>query len=120
MQGNNLTFRSVNAKRRILVIEDEMINREILGIMLGDNYEVSFAETGAEALKILETQHGALSLLLLDLNLPDMMGIDILIRVKSDGHTARLPVIVRHAVNQSAADCNLIADKLLIICCITS
>ena len=31
--------------------------------------------------------------------------------------SARLPVIVRHAVNQSAADCNLIADKLLMICC---
>ena len=105
MQGNNLTFRSVNAKRRILVIEDEMINREILGIMLGDNYEVSFAETGAEALKILETQHGALSLLLLDLNLPDMTGIDILRLVKSDGRTARLPVIVMTADQDSEVEC---------------
>ncbi len=105
MPDSNLTFRSANAKRRILVIEDEMINREILGFMLSETYDVSFAETGAQALEILEVQHGALSLLLLDLNLPDMKGMDILRRIKSDERTARLPVIVMTADQNSEVEC---------------
>ncbi len=36
-------------RRRILVVEDEMINREILGNILGPLYEVAFAENGLEA-----------------------------------------------------------------------
>lgn len=33
-------------KRRVLVVDDEEINRDILGNILGDQYEVDFAENG--------------------------------------------------------------------------
>ena len=39
-------------------------------------------------------RHGAPVLILLDLNLPDMQGTDILARVKSDEHLKRVPVVV--------------------------
>ena len=38
--------------------------------------------------------HGGPALILLDLNLPDMSGIDILTRIKSDGPLKRTPVVV--------------------------
>ena len=105
MPESHLKFHSSKGKRRILVIEDELINRELLGFMLQDTYEVSFAETGAQALDYLETRYETLSLVLLDLNLPDMKGIDILRRIKSDGRTALIPVIVMTADQDAEVEC---------------
>ena len=105
MPESHLKFHSANGKRRILVVEDEFINREILGFMLRDSYDVSFAETGEMALQLLEEQYRTLSIVLLDLNLPDMKGMDILRRIKSDGRTALLPVIVMTADQEAEVEC---------------
>ena len=100
-----MKFHSAHGKRRILVIEDEMINREILGFMLEESYEVLFAETGARALELLDAECETLSIVLLDLNLPDMKGIDILRKIKSEGRTAKLPVIVMTADQEAEVEC---------------
>ena len=92
-------------RRRILVVEDEWINREILKLMLERDYDVVFAETGAQALDILGEQFRTLSLVLLDLNLPDMKGIDILRTIKGTQRTALLPVIVMTADQDSEVAC---------------
>ena len=105
MPESHLKFHSSNGKRKILVIEDELINREILGYMLQDSYNVIFAETGRQAQTILETHYGTLSLVLLDLNLPDMKGIDILCDIKGNGRTAALPVIVMTADQDAEVEC---------------
>ena len=105
MPESHLKFHSTGGKRRILVVEDERINREILGYMLGDTYEIIFAETGAEARELLEKHYGTLSLVLLDLNLPDMRGMDILGEIRSDGLNAQLPVIVMTADQNSEVEC---------------
>ncbi len=97
-------FHSSGDKRRILVVEDEEINREILCYMLEGSYEVICAENGAQALEALDAS-GPLSLILLDLNLPDMKGMDILRRIKSDRRTALLPVIVVTADQDSEVEC---------------
>ena len=105
MPESHLKFHSANGKRRILVIEDEFINREILGYMLRDSYDLIFAETGAKALELLEEQQDTLSLVLLDLNLPDMKGMDILRRVKSEDFNAQLPVIVMTVDQDAEVEC---------------
>ncbi len=92
-------------KRRVLVIEDELINREILGMMLGDSFNVLFAETGRRAMELLETESETLSLVLLDLNLPDIKGIEILRSMKGEGPTALLPVIVMTADQDAEVEC---------------
>ena len=92
-------------RRRILVIEDEKINRMILGNILRETYDVVFAETGAQALEILNGQFRTLSLVLLDLNLPDMYGVDILRRIKADAVTAVLPFIVMTADQDAEVQC---------------
>jgi diguanylate cyclase (GGDEF)-like protein len=90
-------FRAMNGKRRILLVEDEPINQDILAMILEDTYEVIPALTGAEALETVEAEAETLSLILLDLNLPDMHGLDVLRRLKGDARYARLPVIVMTA-----------------------
>ena len=62
MPQNHLKFHSTNGKRRILIVEDEMINREILAHLFQDAYNVVFAQTGAQAIEIIGEQHEMLSL----------------------------------------------------------
>ena len=54
-----------NIKRSVLVVDDEEINREILGGILEEHYEVLYAEDGQKALEIIEQQGPLLSLVLL-------------------------------------------------------
>ena len=105
MLESHAKFHSAAGKRKILVVEDEMINRLLLGNMLQEQYDVVLAEDGSRTLEILEKEYGTLSLVLLDLNLPDMKGIDILQWIISDGRMARLPVIVITADEGAEVDC---------------
>lgn len=97
MPDNHLRFHSANGKRRILVVEDEAINQEMLRLILQDTYEIIPALTGTEALKAIGEQYETLSLVLLDLNLPDMHGMEVLRQMKASAATALLPVIVMTA-----------------------
>ena len=105
MPESSLKAQFGSERRRILVIEDEMINREILGAMLRDSYDIVFAETGAQALSVLFSEFRTLSLVLLDLNLPDMNGMEILCRSREDAMTARLPFIVMTADHEAEVEC---------------
>jgi DNA-binding NtrC family response regulator len=75
----------------ILVIDDEEIIREALeALLMGEGYQVATAATGAQGLERL--QHGAFDVVLLDLMLPDRLGLDVLgdIRRMDD----ELPVVM--------------------------
>lgn len=65
-------------KRRVLVVDDEDVNRELLGNMLSEHYEVSYAANGEEALEKLFDRSARYSLVLLDLLMPLMSGIELL------------------------------------------
>ena len=81
-------------KRQILIVEDEFVNREILKAYLEPEYEVLCAETGEEAREKIRAGFDIISLILLDLNLPDMHGMDILRWIRDDTHFSKIPVIV--------------------------
>lgn len=98
-------FSADSGRRKILVVEDEYINREMLRLMIQDDYDVMFAETGEQAIELAEENQDVLSLVLLDLNLPDMMGVDILRKMKDHENTARLPVIVMTADAEAEVEC---------------
>ena len=42
-------------KRRVLVVDDEVINRELLGAMLSQTFDIAFASNGKEAMEALTT-----------------------------------------------------------------
>ena len=91
-------------ERRILVVEDEFVNQEILKSLIGEAYEVVPAYTGAEAMELVRTQHETLSLILLDLNLPDIQGLELLRRIREDAAFSRLPVIVMTADREAEVE----------------
>ena len=85
---------SVIPKRRILIVDDEYINREILGNILSAHYEVSYAENGAQAFEMVSDRRTRYSLILLDLLMPEMDGFEFLEKVKADERLMSIPVIV--------------------------
>ncbi|OON85173.1 hypothetical protein BXO88_13510 [Oribacterium sp. C9] len=92
-------------RRRILVVEDEMINREILGNILGPLYEVAFAENGLEAWKLLNDGQYLFSLILLDLIMPFMDGFELLQKIKKDEVLKSIPVIVMTSEKEAEVQC---------------
>lgn len=85
---------TTKTSKKIFVIEDDALYREALSDYLSDNYEVMTAESGETALKALSNGHT--DLILLDINLPDQDGVEILKKIKSS--RPRLPVIMLTAV----------------------
>ena len=81
-------------KRKVLVVDDEYINREILGNMLCDTYEVIYASDGQEALDKLDNAKGKISLVLTDLMMPGLDGFGFLEKYKEDKRFSNIPVIV--------------------------
>ena len=65
-------------RRKILIVEDEPINRMMLGNMLGEGYEQLYAADGIEALEQIKTHREDLALVLLDLQMPRMSGMEVL------------------------------------------
>ncbi len=91
-------------KRQILIVEDEFVNREILKAYLEPEYEVLCAETGEEAREKIRAGFDIISLILLDLNLPDLHGMDILRWVREDTHFSKIPVIVMTSDKESEVE----------------
>ena len=88
----------MNSEQPLLLIEDDEIDvltfkRSLKEIHLLNQLYV--AGDGEEALSILRTpSHGRPCLILLDLNMPRMMGLEFLRIVKHDDHLKRIPVII--------------------------
>jgi len=81
------------SKAKILIVEDELDIRELIALHLGrEGYPVDQCESGADGLKKIQENH--YQLIVLDWMLPDMSGLDILKRVKSNEGTKALPVIM--------------------------
>ena len=105
MLKNHEKFHSANGKRTILVADDEQINRAILGAILENDFEVLYAENGKEALEILEENREIISVVLLDLMMPVMSGMDLLRHLKEEPELQRIPVIVLTSDQTAEIEC---------------
>ena len=91
-------------KRRILIVDDELINREILKFILEEDYEPLTAEDGESALEIIRAYGEDLSLILLDLLMPGMHGLEVLQIMQDDPVMKKIPVIVLTADRQAEVE----------------
>lgn len=102
MQNNT---NGINDKRLILVVEDEAVNRALLGAILENDYEVIFAGDGTEALQKASENKAVLSLIILDLIMPGMQGQEVLRRVRADSEYQDIPVIVASGDQSQEIEC---------------
>lgn len=80
---------------RILLVEDEAIQRLMINeTLLSLGYEVIFAENGHKAWEIISQSSSSIDLVLLDLELEDMDGLEILSKIKESEVTINLPIVI--------------------------
>ena len=78
---------------RILLVDDDRRVRQLVGLTLpADDYELSFAEDGADAIRAAQRLHP--DLILLDYAMPGIHGVDVCMAIRSDPSTARTPIIM--------------------------
>ena len=83
----------METKYKILIVDDSEMNRELLMAILGDRYEFIQAENGRQAIFTLQKDL-TVDLLLLDINMPEMDGFQVLERMKQLHWTDEIPVIM--------------------------
>ena len=97
--------RMIDVRKTVLIAEDVEINRMLLGTILEEEYDVRYASDGAETLKILREEKDRISLLLLDLMMPEVDGIEVLRTMKSDPALRNIPVIVLTGDQEAEVEC---------------
>ena len=89
------------AGRRVLVVDDNALNREVAGDFLAAvGMETEFAASGREALVRLESAD--YDLVLMDMQMPEMGGIEATLAIRSQPRFSRLPIIALTAQAQES------------------
>ena len=104
------------AKKKVLVADDDGINRRVLRRILSREYQVVEACNGQEALEML-SEDGSIAAVLLDLHMPVMDGYELLDVIRSDEKLYQLPVLALTAADANTAKEQVIragADDFLI------
>ena len=90
------------SKRSILIVDDSELNRALLTDMLEDDFDIIEAENGAEGIRILHEKELEISLMLLDIVMPEMDGFDVLAVMNQKGWIKSIPVIIISAETSSS------------------
>ena len=85
-------------KSRILIADDAELNREMLTQMLGEQYDFVYACNGVEAVELLGSGE-SIDLVLLDVNMPEMDGFEVLRIMNERRWIEEFPVIIISAEN---------------------
>lgn len=81
-------------KQKILIVDDSQINRDILAEMLGDEYRIHEAASGKECIKLLNQYGTGISLVLLNIVMPEMDGFEVLDYMAEHHWIEDIPVIM--------------------------
>lgn len=91
---------SFQEKFRILIVDDEKTNLDVLNHILSNHYAVYIAKSGHAALK--QANENRPDLILLDVVMPEMNGFDVLLQLKRNEATHRIPVIFITGLNSAS------------------
>ena len=80
--------------RKILIVDDNGINRQLLVKTLQKDYDILEAENGREALELMHRNYKMLSAVLLDIVMPELDGYAVLRQVRDNVLLAQIPIII--------------------------
>jgi sigma-B regulation protein RsbU (phosphoserine phosphatase) len=89
------------AKQKILIVDDERLNINILNDLLKTDYKIMAAVNGKQALKAAESKSPP-DLILLDIMMPEMDGYEVCSALKANEKTKNIPVIFVTAMGQTS------------------
>lgn len=84
--------------KKILIVDDQPSNLQVLQQILENQYQLIFATNGQKAIQAVNTHHP--DLILLDIMMPDMSGYDVCQQIKSNSATESIPVIFVSAMGE--------------------
>ncbi|MCM8800542.1 MAG: response regulator [Candidatus Omnitrophica bacterium] len=95
-----------NKESKILIVDDDNIVRDFLRKFLSSKgfTQLESASTGQEALKIIEEKKQNIKLVLLDIRLPDINGVDLLRRIKEINKDIGVIMITAFADEEKAKE----------------
>ena len=91
-------------KSKLLIIDDEEVNRELLREFLSKDYDVIMAMDGQDGLKKIQEYGLELSIILLDVMMPNLDGFGVLQFLNDYGFINEVPVILITADNSNGRE----------------
>ncbi|HEX2619322.1 MAG TPA: response regulator [Phototrophicaceae bacterium] len=79
-------------QKKLMIVEDSLTQARVLAAHLSREIDVVIATDGSQALRLVAV--GTPDLIILDINLPKLNGIQVCRRLKRDPETANIPIIM--------------------------
>ena len=95
----------IHTRKQILIVDDIEPNRERIGDLLADDYDVLYASDRVEALDMLRSQRDEIDLVLLDLKTTNKNRREIIAEMQLDEDLMSIPVVVLLADQHAELDC---------------
>lgn len=96
-------YLNLTARKTILIVDDDPTNRALLSDILDDSYDIVEAVNGKEAISALQKYGIGIQLVLLDIQMPEMDGYEVLDIMKKQGWIDNIPVIMVSSTNEADA-----------------
>ena len=87
--------------KQVLMVDDDAGNILVMAQALGNRYDLRFATSGHEALELIE--QCLPDLILLDMVMPEMDGLQVLMTLRKDEKKRRIPVLFVTAYNDATS-----------------
>lgn len=91
----------MDKKNSVLIVDDTEMNRSLLADILSGDYDILEAADGVEAVSLLNKHHTEISLVLLDIVMPQMDGFEVLAIMNKSRWIQNIPVIMISAETSS-------------------
>ena len=84
-------------RQRVLIVDDDpMIRNLVRSILEAEGFDIIEADDGKKGIELLDAEPRPIefALIVLDVMMPEMNGLDVLTRLKLHSHTSSLPVLM--------------------------
>ena len=88
------------SKNLLVIADDQKLNRQMLGDLLSSEYDIEYAADGVETLELLKKHGSKVSVVLLDITMPRMDGLEVLSHMQNDAALSKIPVIILTAIEK--------------------